>query len=51
MVFDRAIGEEMNQVFMSDLQHGEEVTIAQFRRRSWLERIVERGANLMTRLL
>jgi len=51
MVLDRAIGEEMNQIFLSDLQHGEEVTVAQFRRRSWLERIVERGAHLITRLL
>ena len=51
MVFDRAIGEEMNRIFMSDLEQGEQVTVAQFRRRSWLERIVERGANLITRLL
>jgi cardiolipin synthase len=51
MVFDPSIGDEMNQIFMSDLQHAEEVTLATFRRRSWLERIVERGANLITRLL
>jgi phosphatidylserine/phosphatidylglycerophosphate/cardiolipin synthase-like enzyme len=51
MVLDRAIGEEMNEIFLSDLQHADEMTIAAFRRRSWLERIVERGAQLITRLL
>lgn len=37
MVLDRAIGEEMNRMFLSDLQHAEEITAATFRRRSWLE--------------
>jgi cardiolipin synthase len=51
MVLDRAIGEEMSRHFLSDLQHAEEITISPFRRRSWFERIMERGAQLITRLL
>jgi cardiolipin synthase len=51
MVLDRSIGDNMNRIFLGDLEHAEEITAATFRRRSWLERIVERGANLITRLL
>jgi hypothetical protein len=51
MVLDGAVGEKMNQIFLSDLQYAAEVTLGSFRRRSWLERIAERGASLITRLL
>jgi cardiolipin synthase len=51
MVLDRTIGNEMNRIFLDDLRDAEEITLAAFRRRSWLERIAERGASVMTRLL
>jgi len=51
MVVDRALGEETNGSFLRDLQHADEITMAAFRRRSWFERIVERRAHLLTRLL
>lgn len=51
MVLDRTLGAEMNRIFLGDLQHAREITAASFRRRSWLQRIAERGANLITRLL
>jgi cardiolipin synthase A/B len=51
MVLDPAIGQQMNQVFLDDLRHSEEITLAAFRQRSWLERISERAANLIERLL
>ncbi len=51
VVLDGTIGEEMNRVFLGDLQHAEEITAAAFAQRSWFERIMEHGANLMTRLL
>jgi cardiolipin synthase len=51
MVLDRTIGEEMNRMFVSDLQHSEEITIEAFRRRSRFERIAERMARAVTRLL
>ena len=51
MMVDRSIGEEMDRIFLADLQHAEEITVATFSRRSWSERIVERAAAFMTRLL
>ena len=51
VVLDGAVGGEMNGIFLSDLRHAEEITAAAFARRPWFERIMERGANLMTRLL
>jgi len=51
MVLDRTLGHEMNRIFFEDLHHAEEITAEQFRRRSWLQWIAERGANWFTRLL
>jgi hypothetical protein len=51
MVLDRRLGDEMNRIFLEDLRHAQEITLGAFRARSWLQRIAERGANLLTRLL
>ena len=51
MVLDRAVGEEMNRVFLDDLRYAREITAAAFAQRSLLQRLFERGANLLTRLL
>jgi cardiolipin synthase A/B len=51
MVLDRAVGEEMNRIFLDDLRFAQEISGASFRRRPWLQRVVETGANLLTRLL
>jgi phosphatidylserine/phosphatidylglycerophosphate/cardiolipin synthase-like enzyme len=51
MVLDTAIGSQMNDIFIRDLQHAEEMSIATFRQRSWFERLLERSVNLITRLL
>ena len=51
MVLDRIVGEEMNRVFLEDLTRAHEITIANFRQRSSFQRLRERGANLLTRLL
>jgi cardiolipin synthase len=51
MVLDRAVGEQMDRIFIDDLRYAEEITVARFRQRSWFHRIAERGANLITRLL
>jgi hypothetical protein len=45
------MGDEMNRVFLDDLQQAQEITVDAFRARSWFERIAERGANWLTRLL
>ena len=51
MVLDRAFGQQMNRIFLDDLQHGEEIRVETFRSRSWLQRIAEWCANSLTRLL
>lgn len=51
MVSDPVLGEEMNRIFMADLGHAAEITLAGFRHRSLFERILERGANLVARVL
>jgi cardiolipin synthase len=51
MVLDPKIGQQMEQVFLADLRHSEEITLAGFRQRSWLERIAERASSLVGRLL
>jgi cardiolipin synthase len=51
MVLDRAIGQHMNRIFLDDLQHAQEITVDALRRRSWLQRITEWGANSLTRML
>ena len=51
MVLDQAAGQNMNRIFLDDLQHAEEITLEVFRNRSWLQRIAEWGANSLTRLL
>jgi cardiolipin synthase A/B len=51
MVLDRAAGGEMERIFINDLRHAEEMTIAVFGRRPWWQRAVERGARLLRRLL
>ena len=51
MVLDDAAGLKMNRIFIDDLRHAEEITLETFRRRSWLQRIAEWGANSLTRLL
>ena len=51
MVLDRAVGQQMDQVFLDDLRSSEEITLGSFRQRSWLERIAEHASSLIGRLL
>lgn len=48
---DRAVGEEMTRIFFDDLRHAKEITAASMPQRSWFQWLLERGANLDTRLL
>jgi hypothetical protein len=41
----------MDTIFLEDLRYAEEITAKRFRQRSWLQRIAEKSANLLTRLL
>jgi cardiolipin synthase len=51
MVLDRALGDQMSRAFLDDLRHSHEIRIEEFRTRSWVQRLAERGANWLTRLL
>lgn len=51
MVLDRTVGAQMNRIFIDDRRYAEEITAARFGQRSWWQRMAERGANLITRLL
>jgi cardiolipin synthase len=51
MVLDPTVGLRMEAIFLDDLRDSEEITLERFRQRSWLQRIAERAANLVTRLL
>jgi cardiolipin synthase len=51
MVLDRALGSEMERVFLADLRRAEEITFAGFRARPPLARVSEWGANLIQPLL
>jgi len=51
MVLDSTAGRRMEAVFVEDLGHALEIDLTEFRRRPWLERVAEWGANLFTRLL
>jgi cardiolipin synthase len=51
MVLDPDTGARMNSIFLDDLAYAEEVTSTGFRERSWFQRLAERGANLIIRVL
>ncbi len=51
MVLDRTVGGQMDRVFLDDLRYAHEIRLAAFNQRSWLERLAERGASMITRLL
>ena len=51
MVQDPKVGQQMDLVFLDDLRHAEEITLARFRERSWFQRVAERASNLINRLL
>jgi cardiolipin synthase len=51
MVRDGALGQRMEEIFLDDLRSAREITLERFSQRSWFQRIGERAANMITRLL
>ena len=51
MILDPAVGGQMDRIFLDDLRHAEEITLAKFQQRSWWARLTERAANGVMRLL
>ena len=51
MILDDHVGQQMNAIFIADLNHAEEITLLRFRQRPWVQRLMERPARLIQRLL
>jgi cardiolipin synthase len=51
VMLDTAIGAQMERMFEEDLRHSREISLESHRRRGWRARTLERGANLLSRLL
>lgn len=51
VVLDSAFGAQMDSIFFDDLRYSREMTLAELEKRSWLAKLVESGANLLSRLL
>jgi cardiolipin synthase len=48
---DSTQGAEMNATFMDDLTRSKEITLAEFRKRPWYDRVIEDAASLLSRIL
>jgi cardiolipin synthase len=48
---DKPLGAQMDSVFQDDLTRSKEITLAEFQRRPWYDRIIEYGAAVFSRLL
>jgi cardiolipin synthase len=46
-IYDRAFAEEQVAIFMNDLKHTRPITLAEWKRRSWREKAMERVAHLL----
>ena len=51
LVYDRAFAKHLEQVFLADLEHSDEIELAKFRRRPLWQKVVEKGAHGLQRLL
>jgi cardiolipin synthase len=51
LVLDRRTGSVMDSLFRVDLEASEEILLERFRRRPWIQRVLERGAGVLARAL
>lgn len=51
VVWDSAFGARMDSTYLADLAFTREITLAEFRRRPWMARMVELGSTVFSRLL
>jgi len=51
VVLDSAFGARMNATFLDDLKFSKQITLEEFQRRSFWEKMLEGGASLLSRLL
>jgi cardiolipin synthase len=51
VTLDPAFGGQLERTFLEDLRYAKEIRLDEFRRRPWTAKLLERGANLLSRLL
>jgi cardiolipin synthase len=51
VVLDSAFAAQMERTFEADLRYSKEILLPEFRRRGFMERVMETGATLLSRLL
>jgi cardiolipin synthase len=51
VALDDRMGANLDSLFMSDLRYSKEIKLDAFERRSWTERMLELGANMLQRVL
>ena len=51
MVHDRGVARRMEAIFEADLGYATEITLETFARRPWTDRLLERGATALSRIL
>ena len=48
---DSSLGAQMDSIFMDDISRSQEITLADFKRRPWYDRMIENAAATLSRLL
>ncbi|HEX5580908.1 MAG TPA: phospholipase D-like domain-containing protein [Gemmatimonadaceae bacterium] len=51
VTLDGGVGARMDSVFLADLEYAKEITLEEFSRRPWRGKVLEWGANLISRVL
>ena len=51
VALDEGIGATLDSLFADDLRYAKEIKLAEFDRRSWIEQLLEWGANTLQRVL
>ena len=51
VALDERVGANLDSLFMDDLRYSKEITLETFEGRSWTERLLEWGANMLQRVL
>jgi cardiolipin synthase len=51
VALDRSLATAMTAMFFDDLAHSTEIKLGQFERRSWRQKLLEQGANMLSRVL
>jgi cardiolipin synthase len=51
VILDDELGRQMNEIFLEDLRYSKEITLEEFRRRPWWQKVTEWGASRLWRIL